>query len=92
MITPLALESLGFRYYIVFASVGITIPAAVFFLFPETMGRNLEDIDFLFRESPTVWSTVRESKKRSIGMASEHTEKETSKQIENKETASLASR
>lgn len=84
MITPVALETISWKYYLVFASVASTAPFAVYFLFPETMGRNLEDIDLMFRESPSVWSTVRYSKKRPLGMASEHVDKAKVEQIEEK--------
>lgn len=52
MVTPVALQSLGYKYFIVFGSVGATIPVVIYFCFPETMGRNLEDIDLLFRKPP----------------------------------------
>lgn len=84
MITPVALETISWKYFLVFASVAATAPFAVYFLFPETMGRNLEDIDLMFRESPSVWSTVRYSKMRPLGMASEHVDKAKAEQIEEK--------
>jgi len=59
MITPVAIETIGYRYYIVYAVIGACIPASIYFFYPETMGRKLEDIDMIFRESPSVWSTVR---------------------------------
>lgn len=32
----------------------------------QTMGRSLEEIDLIFRESPSVWATVRFANNRSI--------------------------
>ncbi|PWY81753.1 sugar transporter [Aspergillus sclerotioniger CBS 115572] len=58
MITPLALSTIGWKFYIVFASISACVPLVVHFLFPETMGRSLEGIDQVFREAPTVLAIV----------------------------------
>ncbi|KAM0256107.1 hypothetical protein ACHAQJ_005194 [Trichoderma viride] len=49
MVTPVALDTIGYRYYIIFTVVCATIPPTVYFLFPETMGQNLEDIEHIFQ-------------------------------------------
>ncbi|KAJ5928564.1 hypothetical protein N7466_007520 [Penicillium verhagenii] len=59
MITPVAIDTIGYRFYIVFTCIGFSIPLSVYFFYPETMGRSLEEIDLIFRESPSVWATVR---------------------------------
>lgn len=77
MVTPVAINTIGWQYYIVFAVVSACIPFSVYFFFPETMvchesykywtrkliylsqGRNLEEIDLMFKESPSPWATVR---------------------------------
>ncbi|KAJ5227502.1 uncharacterized protein N7469_007508 [Penicillium citrinum] len=63
MITPVAIDSIGYRYYIVFTCIGFCIPLSVYFFYPETMGRTLEEIDLVFRDSPSVWETVRFAKR-----------------------------
>ena len=87
MITPVAIESIGYRYYIVYTCIGFCIPFLIYFLYPEvclltafvylrsltiscadncslqTMGRSLEDIDLIFRQSPFVLGTVKFAKK-----------------------------
>lgn len=35
MITPVAIESIGYKYYIVYTVVGFCIPLTVYFLYPE---------------------------------------------------------
>lgn len=35
MITPVAIDSIGYQYYIVYACVGFCIPLSVYFLYPE---------------------------------------------------------
>ncbi|RMZ89855.1 hypothetical protein DV736_g2914, partial [Chaetothyriales sp. CBS 134916] len=64
MITPVAINSIGYKYYIVYTLIGFCIPFSVYFLYPETMGMSLEDIDLIFRNSPSVLGTVRYAKTR----------------------------
>ncbi|KAJ5008855.1 Sugar transporter STL1 [Colletotrichum sp. SAR 10_99] len=71
MVTPVALNTIGYQYYIVYAVISACIPVSVYFLYPETMGRNLEEIDLLFRESPSVFATVRFAKNRPVAMPQE---------------------
>ncbi|KAM5350973.1 hypothetical protein ACJ41O_003696 [Fusarium nematophilum] len=71
MITPVAVNTIGWQYYIVYAVIAACIPVSVYFFFPETMGRNLEEIELLFRDSPSVWSTVKFAKNRPIAMPQE---------------------
>lgn len=35
MITPIAIDSIGYKYYIVYACIGFCIPFSVYFLYPE---------------------------------------------------------
>ncbi|KAL3490718.1 general substrate transporter [Aspergillus germanicus] len=64
MITPVAIQDIGYRYYIVYTCIGACIPLSIYFLYPETMGRSLEEIDLIFRESPSALATVRYAKRR----------------------------
>lgn len=64
MVTPVAINTIGWQYYIVFAVISACIPVSVYFLFPETKGRSLEELDLIFRESPSPWATVRFTKNR----------------------------
>ncbi|KAG5661340.1 hypothetical protein KAF25_005462 [Fusarium avenaceum] len=64
MVTPVALNTIGWQYYIVYAVIAACVPISVIFFFPETMGRSLEEIELVFRESPSVFSTVKFAKTR----------------------------
>ncbi|OTB04882.1 hypothetical protein M426DRAFT_320462 [Hypoxylon sp. CI-4A] len=76
MVTPTAINSIGWQYYIVFAVIAACVPLSVHFLFPETMGHSLEDMDLIFKESPSVWGTVAfEKKQRQLMMTQELSEK-----------------
>jgi hypothetical protein len=81
MVTPVAINTIGYQYYIVFAVISACIPLSVFFLFPETMGRNLEEIDLMFKESPSPWATVRFAKNRPVAMPQEYVDKTDEKSV-----------
>ncbi|KAJ5092843.1 hypothetical protein N7456_008704 [Penicillium angulare] len=78
MITPVAIDTIGYQYYIVFTCIAACVPITVYFLYPETMGRTLEEIDLVFRESPSVWATVRFAKKNvhEVEVVASHTKNE----------------
>lgn len=58
MISPVAMDTIGWKYYLVFVCTCACVPLAVIPFYPETMGRNLELIDGVFREAPTIWDIV----------------------------------
>jgi hypothetical protein len=47
-INPIALESIGWRYYIVFVAFLIVMIITVYFYYPETRGYSLEQMAVLF--------------------------------------------
>ncbi|TFK43653.1 general substrate transporter [Crucibulum laeve] len=48
MVTGPSFENISWKTYIVFASLNAIIIPAVYFFFPETAGRSLEDMDVIF--------------------------------------------
>lgn len=62
MVTPIAIRNIGWQYYILFAVIAACIPVSVYFLYPETMGRNLEEIDLMFKQAPSAWTAVQYEK------------------------------
>jgi MFS family permease len=50
-VTPIALEAIAWRYYIVFCCVLAVSVVVNWFLLPETKGRSLEEISELFEDS-----------------------------------------
>jgi sugar porter (SP) family MFS transporter len=48
MITPPAFANLGYRTYIIFAVFNAALIPCVYFFFPETKGRSLEEMDVVF--------------------------------------------
>lgn len=63
MVTPVAIETIGWKYYLVFLIVSAIIVPVVFMFYPETMGRSLEELEMLFVECETIPEIVRESRK-----------------------------
>ncbi|KAJ6010172.1 hypothetical protein N7499_004423 [Penicillium canescens] len=58
-VTPVGFSTIGSRYYIVFAVVNAAIVPSVYFFFPETKGRTLEEIDEIFAQSKNIFDPPR---------------------------------
>jgi MFS family permease len=73
-ITPVAVNTIGYQYFIVYAVISACIVPLVYFFYPETMGRSLEELEMLFSESPSIMSIVKESKRKPTqgGLVSAH--------------------
>lgn len=56
-ITPICFNNIGYRTYIIYAVTGAFVLPTVYFLFPETSGRSLEEISWIF-ERPRHWWLV----------------------------------
>lgn len=46
--TPTGIKNIGYRFYIIFAAFNLMFLPVVYFLYPETMQRTLEDLDAYF--------------------------------------------
>lgn len=57
-ITPIAFEAIGWRLFIIFAVINLLMMGVVYFMFPETSGRTLEEIDHIFVSSKSIWDPV----------------------------------
>ncbi|RAH49720.1 putative MFS sugar transporter [Aspergillus brunneoviolaceus CBS 621.78] len=53
-VTPVGFDTVSWRYYIIFAVLNAAIVPTVYFFFPETNGRSLEEIDEIFMQSKSV--------------------------------------
>ncbi|KAJ6443578.1 MFS sugar transporter [Purpureocillium lavendulum] len=58
-VTPVGFNTISYRYYIIFAVLNAAIVPTVYFFFPETNGRSLEEIDEVFLHSKTIWDPPR---------------------------------
>jgi hypothetical protein len=67
MVTPVAIETIGWKYYLVFLIISAIIVPVVYFGYPETMGRSLEELEMMFTETESIRGIVKESKKPLTG-------------------------
>lgn len=55
MITPVSFTSIGYKTYIIFAVINAFIFPVVYFFYPETAYRSLEEMDTIFRNTARGW-------------------------------------
>ncbi|KAE8375605.1 general substrate transporter [Aspergillus bertholletiae] len=58
-VTPVGFNTIGYKYYIIFAVLNAAIVPTVYFFFPETNGRSLEEIDEIFLRSKSIFDPPR---------------------------------
>lgn len=61
-ITPLAFNAMQQQYFFIYAGLNAAMVPAIFFFFPETSGRSLEEIDDIFTLSEGVFEAVNVAK------------------------------
>ncbi|KAH6629373.1 general substrate transporter [Boeremia exigua] len=67
MATPVAIETIGWKYYLVFLIISAVIVPIVFLFYPETMGRSLEELEMMFSSGKSIAGIVRESRQPLTG-------------------------
>ncbi|KAJ5125479.1 hypothetical protein N7448_004799 [Penicillium atrosanguineum] len=58
MITPVAFDTIGYKTYIIFAVINAFIFPVVYFFYPETSYRSLEEMDTIFNKTTSVFNVV----------------------------------
>lgn len=85
MVTPIMLENIGWGTYLFFGAVNAAFFPVIYFFYPETKQRTLEEIDIIFakgfvenmsyvraaKELPYLTEAEIEEKARSYGMVSD---------------------
>lgn len=61
MITPICFNSIDHYTYLIFAGINFCMVPVFYFLYPETKGRSLEEVDLIFAATPAwkPWQAVR---------------------------------
>lgn len=54
-VTPIGIDSLGWRFWIIWAVICASFIPIVYFFYPETANRSLEDIDRFFENKPPIF-------------------------------------
>lgn len=62
MITPVSFSSIGYKTYVIFAAINAFIIPVVYFFYPETAYRSLEEMDTIFRKTTSIFDVVRVAK------------------------------
>lgn len=57
-VTPVAFNSIGWRYFLVYFCLNAAFVPTIYFFFPETSQRSLEEIDQIFESSTSIFDTV----------------------------------
>ncbi|KAJ5691235.1 hypothetical protein N7488_011970 [Penicillium malachiteum] len=63
---PTAMDEISWKLYLIFMTLCFVMAIVVFFLYPETAGKSLEEIDFLFSKDRTIW-VYRDRQARNVG-------------------------
>lgn len=58
MITPVAFDTIGYQTYIIFAVINAFMVPSVYFFYPETAYRSLEEMDSIFHNVTPGWKGV----------------------------------
>lgn len=82
VVNPIALESIAWKYYIVFVVVLIIYGVTVYFAFPETRGYSLEQMAVVFDGDAAEVPFPAETAERSASMVSGRDEKEGTVRVE----------
>ncbi|KAL2870461.1 sugar porter family MFS transporter [Aspergillus lucknowensis] len=53
-ITPIGVQNLGWRFYVIWAVLNAAMVPTMYFFYPETAGRTLEDMDEYYRANPPI--------------------------------------
>ena len=62
-VTPVAFTDIGYKYFIVYCIINAICVPVVYFFYPETAGRSLEELDEIFTSSKSIFDTVSVAKR-----------------------------
>ncbi|KAJ5736039.1 uncharacterized protein N7483_001164 [Penicillium malachiteum] len=65
-VTPSSLAAIGWKYYVVWAVFNASFIPMVYFLYPETKGLSLEQIDYIFEGKGHGWSCFTQGVQESV--------------------------
>ena len=63
VITPIAFANIGYKTYIIFCIINAFICPVVYFFYPETAYRSLEEMDSIFLKTRSIFDVVKVAKK-----------------------------
>lgn len=75
-VTPIAFNSMGQTYFVIFAGCNALMIPVIYYMFPETAGRSLEEMDKIFTLSRGVLDVVKIARLLQHGQSIDLSEKE----------------
>jgi hypothetical protein len=85
MVTPVAIETIGWQYYLVFLIISAIILPVVYFGYPETMGRSLEELEVMFTEGKNIPAIVKMSRRPFTSALPDHILEKGGKDVDEEE-------
>jgi hypothetical protein len=82
-ITPVGFNTIQYRYYIIYAAINAFIIPVVYFCFPETNGRSLEEMDEIFARSKNIFDPPRIARALPRTREAGHTVVDSEKSVQN---------
>lgn len=70
-VTPVGFANIGWKYFLVYCCINAVCVPTVYFFFPKTAGRSLEEIDDIFLSSKSIFDPVRVAKELPKGRLGE---------------------
>jgi hypothetical protein len=70
-ITPLAFNTMGQTYFVIFAGFNAAMVPVIYYMFPETAGRSLEEMDKIFALSGGMFDVVKVARLLPYGQPSD---------------------
>lgn len=89
-ITPVGIANIGWKLYIVFCILNWATIVVVWFFYPETAGRTLESIDFLFASETSLLRVVKLSRKKQIDEVTQQVQEQIHHKVEHNEVEHVA--
>jgi hypothetical protein len=81
-VNPIAMDSIGWKYYIVYIAILVVILVNVWFTYPETRGHSLEEVAVVFDDLDHVG--MAESKASEMGAADHREDVQASRSLDSK--------
>ncbi|CCE85634.1 Piso0_005250 [Millerozyma farinosa CBS 7064] len=87
MITPIAFTNIKNYTYTIFAVINFLMVPTIYFLYPETAGRSLEEMDVIFNQTPISkpWQVVKIAREMPFSDIAKHEDEKWMAKIEHEE-------
>lgn len=67
-ITPLGAENLGWKFFLIWMCFNASFVPIIYFFYPETAGKTLEELDTLFYDTTKAWKLNQKGSQMAIDL------------------------